>query len=849
MFLLAGGIALVGLLAGRWAYVQERDRLLAELVRDAERVAALVDHDVLSQLTGTAADAASPAYAALKTRLKRYRVTNASIRFIYVFRVVPGTRQVVFLVDSEPVGSPDISLPGDDYPEAARSPGLQAMIDGNRFSTEGPLADSFGVWVTAYALVAQDQDGATRDFVGVDLAANTWRWELWVAGGRVAALVWLLGGLPLTGYHLWRRQREQTEVIRNLSEAIDQSHTAVMIVDLNGRIEYANLSFCEQTGQNRRGLFGRPWRDFLHATVPQDTANELSAVIYARSDWSGEWQNRRENGGDYPVRGRVTAVRNRHQQVTCFVAVYEDMTETRRHEAVLREAKERAEAGDQAKSRFLATMSHEVRTPLNGIVGFTNLLLETPLNAEQEEYMRAIRSSGEALIQLTNDILDSSRIESGKLSLERHACSPVDCIEDAIDMMATRADEKNLEIIYEVDEQTPEAVMTDPGRLRQVLLNLIGNAVKFTEHGDITITLAARALSEAGAAPRWELRFSVSDTGIGIDESLFPKLFNPFSQLEDTITRRYNGAGLGLSICRNLVKLMGGGITLTSRVGVGTTFTFTIIADEAPNAPQMPPPNVAGLRVAVAAPAGKLRQSLCQLIQHWGAAAIGCLPEELTAHSWDTAVVIFNEALVKDVVGSSRRLADLPRDKLVAFVPLRVSPSDRALLRSRFRLLVNRPVHHSALRAALIAPVAVGRSSPPIAAANLFDLRVLIVEDNPVNQMLLQKSLSHLGCQWAVAEHGGLALEELRRADYHLVLMDLHMPVMDGLTAIAQIRDGAAGDTCRTIWIAALTADARMEQKDRVLEAGANDYLIKPVRLKDLEALLRRFIAQRGGAA
>jgi len=846
MPLLAGGILLAGLLAGRWGFMQERSRLLSNLVRDAERVAAVIDSEHTEQLTGTEADLQLPLYATVKSRLMRYRATDEAIRFVYIFRVVPGTRDVVFLVDSEFVGSPDISLPGEAYPEAAVSPGLQAIIDGGVFATEGPIEDAFGTWVTGYSLLSQDSEGAARDIVGVDLAASDWWWRLWSAAGKSALYVWLLFGLPLAGYRMMRRQQEQNEVIRNLSEAIEQSQTAVMIIDLGGRIEYANRGFCDQTGHSRRELIGRSWRDFLHDTVPLETATELDAVFYSRTNWSGEWMNRRKNGEEYSVRGRMTAVRDRHDHVTCFIAIYEDVTEVRRNESILREAKERAEAGDRAKSQFLATMSHEVRTPLNGIVGFTNLLLETPLNAEQEEYMRAIRSSGEALIQLTNDILDSSRIESGKLNLELQVCDLVDCIEDALDMVAPRAGEKQIEIIYSIDENVPKYVMADAGRLRQVLLNLIGNAVKFTDQGEVTITLAARALPEEGSK-KWELQFVVSDTGIGIDESKFPKLFRPFSQLEETIARRYSGAGLGLAISRNLVELMGGNISLSSKVGVGSTFSFSIKVEEtfAPAGNIIPPHNIAGMRVAVASQPGTLRNELCNLVQRWGASATACLPEELATISWDTALVNLTESFVNDIVSGAGNFADLPRDKMIALVPLRVSPSARTALRPRFRLLVNKPAHHEALRSALATPAGAGSTPLPFSATSSFDLRVLLVEDNPVNQLLMQKVLGHLGCQWTVAENGEIALDELRRADYHLVLMDLHMPVMDGHTAIAKIRTGEAGENMRSVWITALTADARVEQKERVLEAGANDYLLKPVRLKDMEAMLRRFMAAR----
>lgn len=846
--ILACAIILAGLAAGRWGYVETRDQLLTSLISDAKRAASAFDAAEMSQLTGTSADVDSPAYAAVKTRLRRYGEADAGVHFVYIFRALREQKQVIFLADSEPPGSPDISLPGDDYPEAATSPGLQSILRNGLPATEGPIKDAFGTWVTGYALVARDSDGEVRDILGVDMAASHWWWQIWSAGVKATLYVWLLFGLSLAGYTILRRQQEQNEVIRNLSEAIEQSHTAVMIIDLQGRIEYANHGFCQQVGYSRRDLIGKPWRDFTRETIPAETATEVAAIFYARRNWSGEWMNSRQDGDRYPVRGIITAVRNREEHVTCFVAIYEDLSDVRRNEAILREAKEQAEAGDRAKSHFLATMSHEVRTPLNGIVGFTNLLLETPLNAEQEEYMRTIRSSGEALIQLTNDILDSARIETGKLKLELHPTDPRECLEDALDMMATRASEKHLELLYRIEDDVPKSVMIDGGRLRQVLLNLVGNAVKFTEAGEITITVKSRALPATEEHPkgRCEITYAVHDTGIGIDPAKFEKLFRPFSQLETSSTRRYNGAGLGLAISSNLVQLMGGSINVQSAPGSGSTFSFNILAEEA--APLVEkavvPHNIAGLRVAVAAEPGVLRDELCRMCGEWGAKVTACTAEELSATSWDTALVNITDKLAEELIAQNGLQSNLPREKLIALVPLGLSPANRAALRPHFRLLVNKPAHHEALRSALATPPA-GSTPLPFAKNNAFDLHVLLVEDNPVNQLLMQKVLGHFGCQWTVAENGQIALEELKRNDYHLVLMDLHMPEMDGYTAIQKIREGAAGENMQQVWITALTADARTEQRDRVMEAGANDYLLKPVRLKDMEAMMRRFNAHR----
>lgn len=841
-------IFILGLLAGRWGYVHERSAVLTQMMRSAERDAAAFEDKELAILSGTVTDATRLDYGMVKERLKRLRATDPAVRFVYIFRYFPATHTVVFLADSEPEGSPDISHPGDVYEEAAQSPGLQSILQNGLPATEGPLADQFGNWVTGYALIARYPNGTVRDVLGVDMAARDWWWRLWTAGIKSAVYVWLLLGLPLAGYEITRRQHEQRDAIRNLSEAIEQSHTSVMIIDLNHRIEYANHGFCAQTGYVRRELIGRTWQDFLTDTMPVEPAAEMTTVTRLGRNWNGEWQNRRKDGTEYPVRGTVTAVRTRQDRVSCYVAVYEDLTEIRQNEAILREAKEQAEAGDRAKSHFLATMSHEVRTPLNGIVGFTNLLLETPLNPEQREYMQTIRSSGEALIQLTNDILDFARIESGKLKLDVQPCDPRECVEDALDLMATRASEKKIELLHWVDDKVPAIILTDPGRLRQVLINLVNNAVKFTEIGEVEVTISARQQSELV----WELTFTVRDTGIGIDTALYNRLFHPFSQLENAdTTRRYGGTGLGLAISSNLVQLMGGRIDLKSEPGVGSTFTFTIQAEVMeldPHAPKAPPPNISGVRLAVADQPGSLRRELCQLGRRWGALVTETTFEELPAKSWDVALIDVDEALANELAKLPEPRSGMERESMLGLVPLGLAPAVRTALRPHFRVLINKPAHHQALHSLLAAPVSRRTSAAPFTPSNTFDLRVLLVEDNPVNQRLMQKILAKLGCRWTVAENGRIALEELSRTDFDVVLMDLHMPEMDGLTAITRIREGRAGEERKGVWIAALTADARVDQRERVMTAGANDYLLKPVRLNDLDRLLQRFIASRSGS-
>lgn len=846
-----------GVAGGWFGAGRERGRVLAELSDDTKRCAVAFEGAELRRLAGSRADLQNPVYAATKRRLIELQAVNPRVRFVYIFRSVPGTGNVIFLADSAVAGAKDESLPGDDYPEASKSPGLQEILKTGLATTEGPLADNFGIWITGYApidTVTTGQAGETsRQLVGLDIDAADWSRGLWAAGFQWAFYIWMLLGMPLGAYLVVRRQLEQREAIRNLSEAMEQSHSALMVVDLESCIEYANRGLCQQIGYSRRELIGRNWRDFQVAETSADTLAELVSTVRSGRTWEGEWFNRRKDGTVYPVRGVVTPVKRRDGTLSCFVAVFDDMTEIKRKEAELREARDLARAGDQAKGQFLATMSHEVRTPLNGIVGFTNLLLDTELTAEQRDFVQTIRSGGESLIQLTGDILDYARIESGKLALEPSPCDPRECVEDALDLLAGPAAAKKLEMLHWAADDVPASVMLDGGRLRQVLVNLVNNAVKFTEEGTVEVTVGVakadrRAVREPGQAPPERgavaLVFTVRDTGIGIAPDQFQKLFRPFSQLDGTSTRKFGGAGLGLAICRNLVNLMGGEISFTSEPGRGSVFSF-VVAGAVVEA-QKPSTDLTGLRLALVAQPGGLRSEWVRLAVRWGAVPLEVAKAaSLAPDAWDLALVDIDESICAELVAPGAAPLGLPPERTFGVVPLTLSTERRNGLRAHFRLLVNKPVHHDALRVLLGGVTTV--STPPMRPHTHFKLRVLLVEDNPVNQRLMQKVLTNLGCEWTVAENGRRAVDELTRAkgDYDVVLMDLHMPELDGLAAIAEIREGRAGLRAKTVWIAALTADARDDQRERAAAVGANDYLTKPLRLVDLEEALRRFRTER----
>ncbi len=849
--LTVASIVLIGSLVGIWRASAVRAGILDELLDNARRCAIAFDPMEMQRLTGTAADADTAVYRAVKDRLRRFQAVDPAVRFVYVFRHLPQKDEVVFLADSAPPGDKDESKPGDIYKEAKESPGLQAIIADGQPATEGPLGDEFGTWVTGYVLIGPSVAGQPRDILGFDLSASDWYLRLGGTGLSWAVYLWLLLGLPLVSYTVLRRERAQRAAIRNLSEAMEQSHTAVMIVDLGHHIEYANSGLCDQLGRRRRDLVGRPWREFQAADTPPETNIELDTTLRAGRTWRGEWSNQRPDGSIYPVRAVVSPVAHRDGRPACYVAVLEDATVAKRVEAEMRESRERAEAGDRAKGQFLATMSHEVRTPLNGIVGFSELLLEGELPGDQREYVRTIRTSADTLLRLTGDILDFSKIESGKLKLEPQRTAVREVIEDTLDLLAGAAHAKKIELLHWVDPAVPAAIVADGGRLRQVLVNLIGNAVKFTPSGEIAVEVgllpfaSRNPLSDDG---RVRLQFTVRDTGIGIAPDKQHLLFRPFSQIDGGNTRRFGGTGLGLVISRMIVQLMDGEISFTSRPGEGSVFTFTIRVPAIPaGADGAGPRLLAGRRLALCVGSPALRAELMRLGSEAGAEMVEATLASLPSTACDLAVVDASDVQLDGSVASHLP----PLAVSIALVPLMWPAPRREQLRPHVHALVNKPVHHERL-VEVLAKTSSAHAVPVTAAAaaavpsDWSRLRVLVVEDNAVNQRLMQAVLANLGCTWSVVDDGRMALARLDALPCDVVLMDLHMPDIDGLDATRRIRAGEAGEAARGVWIIILTADIQDDVRKNVIGAGANDFLTKPLQRTELMASLQAFAKAKG---
>lgn len=837
-----GAVLLLGLamLAGWWRAEDERRRQIERLMIVAETGTVAMPAEAIASLTGSEADEARAAYAVLKERLQALRTAYPAVRFAYVFRYVPDRREVVFLADSEEPDSEEISLPGDVYEELADSPGLLRILADGEPAFEGPLSDEFGTWVTAYARI--DGTGA-QDVLGLDIAARDWQRDLIGAGLEGAGLALLAGGGPWLAWW-WRRRRAAWAAEIDLAlRALEQSQSAIMIVGLNRRITYANAGLCRQLGYSAEELVGRDWREFKTGETSEEMLQEMVRKVRNGEPWEGDWTNRRRDGSSYPVRGHITPVRRHGGELRGFIAVFDDMTDINRREQELRAARDQAQAGERAKSQFLATMSHEVRTPLNGIVGYVQLLEETPLNPDQRECLATVRRSAESLVQLASQILDHSRMEAGSLALELHATDPQEILEEALELFAARVAAKGLWLTHRVASDVPRMVLTDAGRLRQVLLNLIGNAVKFTATGGVSISLTAQADGEQAL-----LTFVVTDTGPGISPTDRERLFKPFAQLEEGARRRHGGTGLGLVISRELARALGGDVTI-GRQERGARFEVTMRAAVA-EAPR--PLLLTNRRIGLVVADGEPRAYLRDLVASWQARPVEVTPESVTAAGCDLVVMWLSADVIEQVQAAALPETRWPRDRAFGLVSVNLPAETRRLLAPRFRVLVNLPLRHREMGELL--DFSLQQAVEPGRRENAGDLRlglrILIVDDNPVNRSLMQRLLDRLGCTWATAQEGREAIKVLQQdARFDVILMDLHMPQMDGMEAVRRIRAGEAGNAVAGTWVCAVTADHEPAQRERAEQVGCDDFATKPLGRPEVQALLLRFLEARRRAA
>jgi len=650
-------------------------------------------------------------------------------------------------------------------------------------------------------------------------------------------------------------ERKKAEAaLRQEKERAEQLYkvvpSAIFTVDKHCRITSFNDKASEILGYTSEEVIGK--KCTLFSLTPCTNGCYLFGNNPAAPMLGVECKIRRKDGQVRIILKNADVLKDINGNVIGGIESFEDITERKKAEEELRRAKEEAEAAAQAKSDFLANMSHEIRTPMNAVIGMTGLLLGTELDEEQRDFVETIRTSGEALLEIINDILDFSKIESGKMELENQPFDLVECVEGCLDLHANKAMQKGLEIGYIMEEGTPSMIKGDVARIRQVLNNLLSNAVKFTNEGEILVSVDAQKITEKN----YKIHFAVKDTGVGIPEEKVSQLFQSFTQVDASITRKYGGTGLGLAISKQLTEMMGGRIWVESQPNKGSTFHFTIKGEALPfSSSQVEDFEnlLQGKKVLVVDDNETNRRIVSIQVKSWGM-------EPHEAESGEKALEIMQKVERFDVAILDMRMPEM--DGLTLAKEIRKLPNGKNIpmimltsmglkeikggdVEKLFAAYMSKPVKQSQLLNTVLSIFSdkVQIKKPEVkpvldpAMAERLPLRILLAEDNVVNQKLAIHLLQKMGYRADIVSNGLEAVEAVQRQNYDVILMDVQMPEMDGLEATRRIRQ-ISTNGFKQPHIIAMTALTMEGDQERCLKAGMDDYVSKPIRLEELTRAL-----------
>ena len=694
---------------------------------------------------------------------------------------------------------------------------------------------------------------------GIVLASRSTQQALVASFQRVLELNRQLSVAHRQGLHL----QEELQSLKSadeqqslLSLVASKTDSAVVILDRQGLVEWVNDGFVRMTGYALGEVVGRRSRDVLHGPLTDPvTVRELDEAIRNGHGLTWEILHYRKDGKRYWASGSISPVLDENQRLTHTIAIFTDVTRRRQAQEALEQAKEAAEAASRAKSEFLANMSHEIRTPMNAIIGMTELTLCTELSPDQRQYLGTVKESAESLLRLLNDILDLSKIEAGRMEIEAVAFSLTDLLGETMKALAVRAAQKGLELAWHVPPAVPQHLVGDPVRLRQVLINLVGNAIKFTQKGEVVVRVEPEWQTDDEVA----LHFSVGDTGIGIPSDRLEQIFEAFRQADSSTTRRFGGTGLGLTISSQLIELMDGKIWVQSKVGKGSTFHFSVrlkLQTQAPAThPKVDAGSLAGTAVLVVDDNATNRLILKEYLLGWGmrptvvASADKALEEVRKANARGCPfTLVVSDAVMPGTDGFelARQIGrhggtTVPTIMMLSSADRPRQPGDGGP--DHVAACLTKPVGPIELQRAILA--ALGRSAPPGAPdptaepskAPSHVLRVVVADDNMANRVLAAAILQKRGHHVVAVGSGQETLAVLDREPVDVVVLDVQMPEMDGFAATAAIRRRESL-TGAHLPIVAMTAYAMKGDRERCLAAGMDAYLAKPIRAHELQAVV-----------
>jgi PAS domain S-box-containing protein len=755
------------------------------------------------------------------------------------------------------VGKTDFDFFPPDYARSAFEDEQAVMRTGEPLvdkEEKETRADGGAIWVSTTKVPLRDKDGQVVGTMGISRDLSERR-------------------------RAEESLRQSEALYHSLVEYLPQN---IFRKDLEGRFTFGNQRFCAILKRPLAEILGKTDFDFFPHELAEKYRHDDAEVVRTRGIFETVEEHVTAAGARLYVQVVKTPVFGARGEIVGTQCIFWDVTERKRAEVELQQAKEVAEAASRAKSEFLANMSHEIRTPMNGILGMTELALDTELSAEQRDYLNMVKVSAESLLGILNDILDFSKIEAQKLRLEAVDFSLRDNLGDTLKTLALRAQQKGLELACHVPPDVPDGLNGDPTRLRQVLVNLVGNAIKFTEQGEVVVSVEvirdqSSVISDPASGPSSlitdhcsliTLHFSVRDTGIGIPADKQALIFEAFTQADASTTRNYGGTGLGLTISSRLVEMMGGGIRVESEPGKGSTFHFTarfgLAAGPVASPAMCGPESVHNLPVLVVDDNHTNRVILRELLGNWrmrphavegGEQALAALHQAREAGEPFALVLLDGHMPGMDGFMVAQRIQQSPQLAGTTLLMLTSAgqPDDVARCRALgISAYLTKPVKQSELLdAILIARHAGGKdvhavptAAPPPSGRHL---RVLLAEDNLINQRVAARLLERQGHEVVVANNGLVALAALERETFDLVLMDVQMPEMGGFEATAAIRQreasrGGYAPLGRAIPVIAMTAHAMKGDRERCLEAGMNDYVAKPVRAKELAEAVARVL-------